>query len=83
MPVVESKETHSSSDSASASKEPTITGSHYGDEKAVDIEEVTSPSQQEAPAAPASTNTPPRPTGIRLALIFVGYVWAINVYVCV
>lgn len=58
-------------ESTIASNEPTITGSRYDEEKAIDIEDA---SVNPAPEAPTAPNNPPRATGVRFALIFVGYV---------
>lgn len=75
MSSVESKEKpYSSEAEIASSKEPTIAGSHFDDEKAVNNEEVVNPSIAEGPAAAAPSDIPPRATGFRFALIFVGYV---------
>ncbi|GAB5585346.1 hypothetical protein Unana1_00246 [Umbelopsis nana] len=61
-------------ESTIASNEPTITGSRYDEEKAIDIEDA---SVNPAPEAPAAPNNPPRATGVRFALIFVGLMLAV------
>lgn len=54
-----------------ASNEPTITGSRYDDEKVIDIEDVSVSPVAEVATTP---NVAARPTGIKFALVFVGYV---------
>ncbi|CAO3689921.1 unnamed protein product [Umbelopsis ramanniana] len=78
MSSVESKEKpYSSEAEIASSKEPTIAGSHFDDEKAVNNEEVVNPSIAEGPAAAAPSDIPPRATGFRFALIFVGLMLAV------
>jgi hypothetical protein len=85
MSATESKEnSYSNEAEIPSSKEPTIAGSHIDDEKAVNKEEVVSPSVAEGPPGASPPDIPPRATGFRFALIFVGYVRTKkNVDVCV
>jgi hypothetical protein len=83
MSAVVSNEKPYSSESETPSREPTIAGSHFDDEKAINNEDFVNPSIAEAPAAAPPSSTPPRATGFRFALIFVGYVCANNVNVWV
>jgi hypothetical protein len=74
MSTEENKETLNLSESRAASTEQTIAGSIY-DEKVIDMEHIPSnPAADEgAAAAGPPANTPPKPTGIKFWLIFVGY----------
>jgi hypothetical protein len=76
MSTEENKESLNLNESRIASTEQTIAGSVYDDEKVIDMEHIPSnPAADEgAAAAEQPANTPPRPTGIRFYLIFLGYV---------
>jgi len=78
MSIKETKEPVGLDDSRVASTEPTITGSTYDNEKVIDME--NAPSNPAADGGVATEepledpNAPVKPTGVKLALIFVGYV---------
>lgn len=63
-------------ESTVASNDLTIAGSHYDEEKIIDSENVlVAPINEAVAVSPeAPTDAPQRPTGIKFALIFVGYV---------
>lgn len=75
MSTAETKESLNLNESRIASTEQTIAGSVY-DEKIIDMEHIPSnPAAVEGAAvAGPPANIPPKPTGIKFYLIFVGYV---------
>lgn len=78
MSIKETREPVALDDSRIASTEPTITGSAYDNEKVIGMENAPSSPAADAGAATEEPledpNAPVKPTGIKLALIFVGYV---------
>jgi hypothetical protein len=76
MSTEETKEMGKFHESTVASNEVTVTDSRYEDEKVIDMETVPSNPAADEGAAPATPpeNGSPKPTGIRFALIFVGYI---------
>lgn len=75
MSTEENKESLNLNESRIASTEQTIAGSVY-DEKVIDMEHIPSnPAADEGAAVAAQpANIPPKPTGVKFYLIFLGYV---------
>ncbi|KAI8584708.1 hypothetical protein K450DRAFT_217629 [Umbelopsis ramanniana AG] len=79
MSTEENKESVNFTESRAASTEQTIAGSVYGDEKVIDMEHIPSNPAADvgAPVAEQPADTPPRPTGVKFYLIFVGLMLAV------